>query len=114
MKYVLAALALATLVAIPAVAFGQEPLLMTPDGGVPLLEQLPPLLPGWVERLLSYAAVLGAALVAFANAMGHVLTRVRGAGGVVPAWLDVTVGVMLDLGTDLGALRARILGAPKT
>lgn len=109
MKYLLALL----VVLIPAVAWGQEPLLIPPDGGVPLVEQLPPLLPGWVERLLSYAAILGAALVALANVLGHVLNRVRLAGGNVPKWLDVTVGVLLDLGTDLGALRSRIIGSSR-
>lgn len=81
----------------------------------PLLDPsaLPALLPAWLERLLSYAAVVGTALVALANLLGSVLRRVREAGGSVPRWLDVAVGVLLDVGTDVSALRERLLG-PRT
>lgn len=102
------------LLLIPAAALAQEPLLVAPDGGVPLLEQLPPLLPGWVERLLSYATLLGAGLVALANVLGHLLERLRAAGRPPPAWLELVVGLLLDVGTDLGALRSRLVGAPRT
>lgn len=98
------------LLLIPAAALAQ-------DAGVeaPLLDPsaLPALLPAWLERLLSYAAVVGTALVALANLLGSVLRRVREAGGSVPRWLDVAVGVLLDVGTDVSALRERLLG-PRT
>lgn len=96
---------------LPAAALAQEPLLVAPEGA-PLLDPsaLPALLPAWLERLLSYAAVAGTGLVALANLLGSVLRRVREAGGTVPRWLDVAVGVLLDIGTDVGALRERLLG----
>jgi len=101
------------LLLIPAAALAQEPMLVAPDGGVPLLEQLPPLLPGWVERLLSYATVVGAALVALANLAGHALARWRAAGRSVHPALELVVGLLLDVGTDLGALRSRLVGGAR-
>lgn len=98
------------LLLIPAAALAQEPLLLAPEDGAPLLEQLPALLPPSLERLLSYAAVGGAALVALANLLGSVLRRYRELGGEPPRWLELVVGVLLDIGTDLSALRERLLG----
>jgi hypothetical protein len=111
MRLLLAFLAVAACTLLPSLAGAQEPLIITPDAA-PLLDPsaLPALLPAWLERLLSYAAVAGTALVALANMLGSVLRRVREAGGDVPRWLDVAVGVLLDVGTDVGALRERLLG----
>lgn len=79
----------------------------------PLLDPsaLPALLPGWLERLLSYATLGGVGLVAVANLLGSALARWRAAGRTVPAWLELVVGLMLDVGTDLGAMRSRLLGS---
>lgn len=94
---------------VPVAVAAQEPMLVVPEDGPSLIEQLPALLPPALERLLSYATLLGVALVALANMMGNALNRWRAAGRTVPAWLDLVVGLMLDAGTDLGALRSRLL-----
>ena len=115
LRLLLAFLAIAACTLLPSLAGAQEPLIITPDAA-PLLDPsaLPALLPGWLERLLSYATLGGVGLVAVANLLGSALARWRAAGRTVPAWLDLVVGLMLDVGTDLGAMRARLLGAPRT
>ncbi len=97
---------------VPAYALCQEPLLITPDDAAPLLDpsMLPALLPPSVERVLSYVTLLGAALVTLANLGNGILTRLRGAGRVPPVWLELVVGLLLDAGTDLAALKDRIAG----
>ena len=91
---------------IPSVAFGQD---VDPS---PLLDPsaLPALLPGWLERLLSYAFVIGTMLVTLANLGNGILTRLKAAGRVPPVWIELVVGLLLDAGTDLVALRDRIAG----
>lgn len=93
---------------LPLAALAQE--------AAPLLDPsaLPALLPAWLERLLSYATLGGAGLVALANLAGSALNRWRAAGRTVHPAVELVVGLALDLGTDLGALRARLLGAPPT
>lgn len=99
---------------VPVFAFGQEPLLIVPDApGGSLVESLPALMPGWMERLNSYATLLGALMVAFANLAGKAFARWRAFGGTVPKWLELVAGLALDAGTDIGAMKERLLGAPK-
>ena len=76
-------------------------------------EHLPALMPG-MERLNSYATLLGALMVAFANLAGKVFARWRAFGGTVPKWLELVAGLALDAGTDIGAMKERLLGPPKT
>ena len=82
----------------------------------PLLDPsaLPALLPGWLERLLSYATLGGAGLVALANLAGSALNRWRAAGRSVHPAVELVVGLALDLGTDLGAMRSRLMGGSRT
>jgi len=82
----------------------------------PLLDPsaLPALLPGWLERLLSYATLGGAGLVALANLAGSALNRWRAAGRTVHPAVELVVGLALDLGTDLGAMRSRLMGGSRT
>ena len=82
----------------------------------PLLDPsaLPALLPAWLERLLSYATLGGAGLVALANLAGSALNRWRAAGRSVHPAVELVVGLALDLGTDLGAMRSRLMGGSRT
>ena len=99
---------LLAVVLVPAIALG--------DDAAPLLDPsaLPALLPGWLERLLSYATLGGAGLVALANLAGSALNRWRAAGRSVHPAVELVVGLALDLGTDLGAMRTRLTGGSRT
>lgn len=111
MRLLLAFLAVAACTLLPSLAGAQEPLIITPDAA-PLLDPsaLPALLPAWLERLLSYATLGGAGLVAAANLAGSALNRWRAAGRTVHPALELVVGLALDVGTDLGAMRSRLAG----
>lgn len=99
------------LLLVPLAALAQS----ATDAPAPsLLDSLPALLPPALERLLSYATLLGAGLVALANLAGHALARWRAAGRSVHPALELVVGLLLDLGTDLGALRSRLVGQTRT
>jgi hypothetical protein len=66
-----------------------------------------------LERLNSYATFLGLILVGAANLAGKAFARWRAFGGTVPKWLELVAGLALDAGTDIGAMKERLLGAPK-
>lgn len=112
MRLLLAFFAIAALTLLPSLVGAQEPLLVTPDDAAPILDptDLPALFPVWFERLSSYAFALGSLLITLANLGNAFLTRLRAAGRVPPLWIDLTVGLLLDAGTDLVALRERLAG----
>jgi hypothetical protein len=96
---------------IPSIAFGQD---VAPDApATTLVDSLPALFPAWVERLNSYATLLGFVLVGAANLAGKAFARWRAFGGTVPKWLELLAGLALDAGTDIGAIKERLIGQGK-